>query len=126
MKKGGWFDRAAPALVLAASVAACAVNPVTGKRQSTLVTEAQEIELGREYDRQIVAEMGLHPDTALQAYVQALGMRLARNSERPHLPWTFRVVDDPVVNAFALPGGFIYITRGILAHLNSEAELAAV
>ena len=126
MKKGGWFDRAVPALVLAASVAACAVNPVTGKRQFTLVTEAQEIELGREYDRQIVAEMGLHPDTALQAYVQELGMRLARNSERPHLPWTFRVVDDPVVNAFALPGGFIYITRGILAHLNSEAELAAV
>ena len=126
MKKGGWFDRAVPALVLAASVGACAVNPATGERQLSLVSEAQEIEMGRQYDQQIVAEMGLHPDASLQAYVQELGSRLAAKSERPHLPWTFRVVDDPVVNAFALPGGYIYITRGILAHLNSEAELAAV
>ena len=97
-----------------------------GRAAVPLMGEAREIELGREYDQQIVAEMGLHPDPALQAYVQELGSRMAAKSERPHLPWTFRVVDDPVVNAFALPGGYIYMTRGILAHLNSEAELASV
>lgn len=126
MRARKWIDRAVPVFVLAAGAGACAVNPVTGERQLTLVSEAQEIQMGREYDQQIVAEMGLHPDESLQAYVQGLGSRLAAKSERPHLPWTFRVVDDPVVNAFALPGGYIYITRGILAHLNSEAELAAV
>ncbi|HEX6941037.1 MAG TPA: M48 family metalloprotease [Longimicrobiales bacterium] len=112
--------------VLALAAGACAVNPATGERQLSLVSEAEEIRMGREYDQQIVAEMGLYPDAELQAYVQELGARLAAKSERPDLPWTFRVVDDPVVNAFALPGGFIYITRGILAHLGSEAELAAV
>jgi predicted Zn-dependent protease len=104
----------------------CATNPATGARQLTLVSESQEIGMGRDYDREVVASMGLYPDTGLQRYVQQLGARLAATSERPNLPWTFRVVDDPVVNAFALPGGFIYVTRGILAHLNSEAELAGV
>jgi predicted Zn-dependent protease len=104
----------------------CAVNPVTGQRQFVLMTEGQEIAMGREYDPQITAELGLYPDSALQAYVHELGTRMAAASERPHLPWTFRVLDDPLVNAFALPGGFIYVPRGILAHFNSEAELAAV
>ena len=111
---------------LAALAAACAVNPATGRRQLSLIGEGQEIQMGREYDPQVAASMGLDPDTALQRYVQDLGVRLALRSERTALPWTFRVVDDPVVNAFALPGGFIYVTRGILAHLNSEAELSAV
>src|SRR4029077_11251164 len=61
-----------------------------------------------------------------QRWIQQFGARLAATSERPNLPWTFHVVDDPVVNAFALPGGYIYVTRGILAHLTSEAELAGV
>lgn len=126
MRSSDRILRILPALALAAGVGACAVNPATGERQLSFVSEAREIEMGREYDRQIVAEMGLYPDPELQAYVQALGSRLAAKSERPDLPWTFRVVDDPVVNAFALPGGFIYVTRGILAHLDSEAELAAV
>lgn len=106
--------------------AACVRNPATGERQFSLISEAQEIQMGREYDAQIVASLGLYPDTALQRYVQDLGSRLAATSERPHLPWTFRVLDDPVVNAFALPGGYIYVTRGILSYLGSEAELAAV
>ena len=105
---------------------ACATNPATGARQIMLVSESQEIAMGRDYDRQVVASIGLYPDSGLQRYIQQFGMRLAATSERPTLPWTFRVVDDPVVNAFALPGGFIYVTRGILAHLNSEAELAGV
>ncbi len=104
----------------------CSINPATGKRQLTLVSESQEREMGRQYDQQIVQQLGAYEDPDLQAYVQGLGKRLAASSERPDLPWSFRVVDDPVVNAFALPGGYIYVTRGIMAHLNSEAELAAV
>jgi len=104
----------------------CTVNPATGKRQLTLVSESQELQMGRQYDRQMVAELGLYPDDALQQYVQQLGRKLASRSERPDLQWQFRVVDDSTVNAFALPGGYVYITRGILAHLNSEAELAAI
>ena len=91
-----------------------------------LISESQEIAMGRDYDKQVVASIGLYPDSGLQRYLQQFGTRLAATSERPNLPWTFRVVDDPVVNAFALPGGFIYVTRGIFAHLNSEAELAGV
>ncbi len=112
--------------LLAALAAGCAVNPATGKHQLMLVSERQEVEIGRESDRSISAEMGLYDDAKLQAYVQDLGRRLAARSERPDLGWTFRVIDDPVVNAFALPGGFVYVTRGILAHMNNEAELASV
>lgn len=108
------------------TAAGCATNPATGRSELMLVSEAQEIAMGREYDPQIVASIGLYPDTALQRYVQDLGLRMARQSERPNLPWTFRVLDDPTVNAFAVPGGFIYITRGIMAHFTSEAQLASV
>ncbi len=118
--------RGASVLTAALLLAACATNPATGRRELMLVSEDQEIAMGREYDPQIVASLGLYPDTALQRYVQELGLRMAAQSERPRLPWTFRVLDDPTVNAFAVPGGFIYITRGILAHLGSEAQLAAV
>lgn len=104
----------------------CAVNPATGERQLSLMSESQEIQMGRESDPEIVASMGLYPDEDLQRYVEEIGLRLAARSERPDLPWTFRVLDDPVINAFALPGGFIYVTRGILAYMDSEAELAGV
>jgi predicted Zn-dependent protease len=113
-------------LGLAVACLACAVNPATGKRQLTLVGEGQEIALGYGTDTSVVASMGLYQDPALQEYVGSLGTRLAATSERPNLPWTFRLVDDPIVNAFAVPGGFVYITRGILAHLNSEAQLVSV
>lgn len=107
-------------------VSGCATNPVTGKRQLALISEEQEIAMGREADQEAVAAFGLYPDDALQKYVHELGTRIAARTERPNLPWTFRVVDDAAVNAFAIPGGFIYVTRGILSHLNSEAELAAI
>ena len=112
--------------LVAAGVVACAVNPATGSRQLMLISESQEIAMGREYDQDVAASIGLYADSGLQRYIQQFGARLAATSERPNLPWSFHVVDDPVVNAFALPGGFIYVTRGILAHLNSEAELAGV
>jgi predicted Zn-dependent protease len=102
------------------------VNPATGKRELALIGEGQEIQMGREYDREVTSSMGLVADTALQRYVNALGRGLAAATERPDLPWSFKVVDDPVVNAFALPGGFIYVTRGILANFESEAELGGV
>jgi len=109
-----------------AAVVACAINPATGKRQLMLMSEAQEIAMGKEADRQAVAAYGLYPDAKVQAYVERLGKGLAARSERPDLPWSFKVVDDPTVNAFALPGGYIYVTRGIMTHLRSEAELVAV
>jgi len=114
---------AASAVSLCALVAmeACARNPVTGERELMLVSEAQEIAMGREAAGQIPQELGLLSDRDLVGLVQTQGMAIARASERPHLPWEFQVVDSPVVNAFALPGGFAYLTRGILAHMNSEA-----
>jgi predicted Zn-dependent protease len=104
----------------------CSTNPATGKRQLALISEQQEIAMGLEADQQVQQQLGLYPDNELQAYVNRVGQKLAAASERPSLQWTFRVVDDPVVNAFALPGGHIYVTRGLLTHLTSEAELASV
>lgn len=104
----------------------CATNPATGRRQLDLIGEGLEIEIGQAAAPDIAASMGIVEDPDLRAYVSTLGMRLAATSERPELPWSFTVLDDPLVNAFALPGGFVYVTRGILAHFESEAELAGV
>jgi predicted Zn-dependent protease len=114
------------ALIVATMTAACATNPVTGKRQISLMSEAQEISMGRELDAQVRQEMGVYQDDDLQRYVQELGMSLAKRSQRPNLPWSFAVLDSPAVNAFALPGGYIYITRGILPYLDNEAQLVGV
>jgi predicted Zn-dependent protease len=113
-------------LMVATLGVACAKNPVSGKREIVLVSEAQEIELGRSTARQVKESLGHYEEPGLSSYVSELGLRLARGSERPHLPWEFHVLDSPVVNAFALPGGFIYLTRGILAHMNNEAALVGV
>ncbi|HET6342434.1 MAG TPA: M48 family metalloprotease [Gemmatimonadota bacterium] len=110
----------------AAVMAGCATNPATGERELSLIGEQQEISMGRQADRDVQATIGVYEDPALQAYIEGVGTSLAQASERPELPWTFRVADDPAVNAFALPGGFVYVTRGLLATMNSEAELAAV
>jgi predicted Zn-dependent protease len=118
--------RASLTLVVGFAVSGCAVNPATGNNQLMLVSEAQEIEMGRQADAAVVQSIGLYADPVWQSYIQQFGARLAATSERPNLPWTFRVVDDPAVNAFAVPGGFVYVTRGLLAHLTSEAELASV
>ncbi|HET7755459.1 MAG TPA: M48 family metalloprotease [Anaeromyxobacteraceae bacterium] len=118
-----------PSLVVPAAVVllvACATNPATGKRQLSLVSEKEEIALGQQSKQQVLEQMGAYPDPKLQAYVESVGKKMALHSERPNLPWSFTVVDDPAVNAFALPGGPIFITRGILGYLNTEAELASV
>lgn len=107
-------------------LAGCSVNPATGNQQLSFYNQQEEIEMGRQADEEIVGEVGLYDNPAVQAYVEGLGQRLAAASERPDLPWSFKVLDDPAINAFALPGGYVYVTRGILTHLGSEAELATV
>lgn len=104
----------------------CAVNPVTGKKEFMLITESQEIALGRQTDEQVVETYGLYKNPALENYVNAIGQKMAKLSHRPHLNFSFKLLDTPVINAFAVPGGFIYFTRGILCYLNNEAELAGV
>jgi predicted Zn-dependent protease len=120
------LQRGLCATALLALAVSCATNPVTGRREFTLMSEAQEIAMGRDADAQIKAEMGVYNDPDLQQYVSRIGLQLAKLSERPGLPWQFTVVDQPAINAFALPGGFIYLTRGILPFLDDEAELAGV
>ena len=107
-------------------VAACATNPVTGKPELSLVSEQQEIQMGQQGAQQVAQEVGLIKDQALQNYGQSVGSAIAAKSERPNLPWTFRAVDDPSPNAFALPGGYVFVTRGLLDLMNNEAELASV
>jgi predicted Zn-dependent protease len=108
------------------SLSACATNPVTGRKELSLVSSDQELQLGKEGFTAAVAEYGQYDDAALAAYVDSVGQRVARASHLPNLEWHFTLLDDPTVNAFAMPGGYIYITRGILASLNSEAQLAGV
>ena len=114
------------ALLAAVLLANCAQNPVTGNPNLVLVSEAQEIAIGRREDPKVRQQFGAYDDGKLQQYVNDIGQRLARASHRPALDYRFLVVDSQQVNAFALPGGYIYITRGIIAYLSSEAELAAV
>jgi predicted Zn-dependent protease len=127
----GWFgqcrrDALALFTALCVSLSACATNPVSGKREISLMSEAEEIAYGRQADAEVRREMGVYNDAELQRYIESIGDRLSGQSHRPNLPWTFAVVDHQAVNAFALPGGFIYITRGILPYLDDEAELAGV
>lgn len=110
----------------AAALVGCPVNPATGERQLILISEREEIQMGLQGAEQAEQVYGLYADADLQAYVDSIGQKLAAATEKPDLPWHFKVVDDPVVNAFALPGGQIFITRGILTYFTSEAEMAAV
>jgi predicted Zn-dependent protease len=114
------------ALVILLSIASCTTDYVTGKKTFSLVSESQELAMGKEADPQIVAEYGLYQDGNLGELVDDIGQSLAKVSQRPQLTYTFRVVDSPIVNAFALPGGYVYMTRGILVHFNSQDELAGV
>lgn len=106
-------------------LAGCAINPVTGRKQVVLMSEAQELAMGRESDPQIVAFFGIYDDPALQQFINEKGQEMVQVSHRSKLTYEFKVVDSPVVNAFATPG-YVYFTRGILAHFNNEAEFAGV
>jgi predicted Zn-dependent protease len=115
-----------PLACLLAAGLSCARNPVTGKNELSLVSEGQEIAMGKESAQQVQQSIGFYDDPQVQAYVNEIGQRMAKQSERPNLPWEFHVVNDASVNAFALPGGFIYVTRGLMTSINDEAELATV
>lgn len=120
------FRRIAAVLVGALGLTHCAQNPVTGDKDFVLISEQQEIRMGAQAHQDVLKEYAALDDPALQAYVNGIGQHLAKQSHRPTLEWHFTVVDSPDVNAFALPGGYIYVTRGIMAYLNSEAQLAGV
>ncbi len=124
-------------LTISLFVSSCVTEPsaLTGQKRSYGYTWQQELELGRSSDRELIQEMGLYQDDELSAYVTEIGERVLAQSDlrQPDTPeiyrnleFTFRVMDSSVVNAFALPGGYVYVTRGLLAHLNNEAQLAVV
>ena len=113
-------------LVASAVLRSCVVNPVTGKKDVLVMSEQREKALGASYDPQIEATMGFYDDPKLERFITEKGTAMARVSHRPKLGFQFKIVDSPVVNAFAVPGGYVYFTRGILAHFNNEAEFAGV
>jgi len=114
------------AFTLALLIAACSVNPVTGKKEIMFVGEDKEVAMGEQAHPSIMAQFGKYEDAKLQAFINEKGSQMAAISHRNHLNYTFNVVDSPILNAFAVPGGYVYFTRGIMAHFNNEAEFAGV
>ena len=112
--------------VVSAWFVSCATNPVTGKKELMLLSKGQERAMGEQSDPEITQFFGVYEDPQLQRFIQSKGEQMARVSHRADLPYEFKIVDSPVVNAFAVPGGFVYFTRGIMAHFNNEAEFAGV
>ena len=108
------------------SLSGCKVNPVTGKKELSMMSESREIALGKETDPAILANFGLYENPQMQKFIDEKGQEMAKISHRPHLNYEFKILDSPVVNAFAVPGGYVYFTRGIMAHFNNEAEFAGV
>lgn len=113
-------------LLAAIGLSSCKVNPATGGVSMVSMGDKGEVELGREEHEKVLASQSIWDDAQLTAYVREVGNRIARVSDRPELEYTFTIIDSPEVNAFALPGGWIYVNRGLLTYCNSEAELAAV
>lgn len=107
-------------------IPSCAVNPVTGKKQFMLMTEPQEIALGAQYNPTVVSTFGAYDSPQILEFVSEKGTEMGKISHRPNLEYHFKILDTPVINAFAVPGGYIYFTRGILAQFNNEAELIGV
>ena len=113
-------------LILLFLTSSCSINPATGGTNFVLMSESKEKEIGLEEHEKVLASMPLLEDEELLAYVREVGNKAAKVSHRPDLEYTFNIIDSPEINAFALPGGYVYVNRGLLAYLNSEAELAAV
>jgi predicted Zn-dependent protease len=102
------------------------INPVTGQAERSVMSESQEIAEGKKAHEEVLKEYSALKNPKLQAYVNEIGQRLAKQSQRANIAWTFTVLDSPEINAFALPGGYVYVTRGIMAYMESEADLAGV
>jgi len=113
-------------LVTIMIVFSCSRNPVSGKKEFMLMSINQELALGKQSDPQIIQSFGLYPDSKIQSFINSKGQQMAKISHRRDLKYEFKVLDSPVINAFAIPGGYVYFTRGILAHFNNEAEFAGV
>lgn len=126
MKRTQIFSKLIIVIAAVLLIPSCAINPVTGKKQFMLMSESQEISLGAQYDPSVVATFGNYEDEDLLAFVKEKGAELGVISHRPNLEYHFKILDSPVINAFAVPGGYIYLTRGILAQFNNEAELIGV
>ena len=120
------MKKAVLAILVCCLAASCAVNPVTGKKELSLISEQQELAIGKETDGQVRGQYGVYADDSMSGYVTASGKDIAVHTHLPNLPYRFAVLDSPVINAFAVPGGYVYLTRGILALMNSEAEMAVV
>lgn len=114
------------ALIGLGSLSACAVNPATGTPNIVLMTENREKEIGKEEHEKVLASQAFYQDDELLAYVREVGAKLAAVSDRPDLEYQFFIIDSPDINAFALPGGYVYVNRGLLTYMNTEAQLAAV
>ncbi|WP_279246673.1 M48 family metalloprotease [Candidatus Litorirhabdus singularis] len=108
------------------ALAGCAANPATGGADIVLMSENKEISIGQEMHDEMIKNGAAYADQEVQDYINRIGQNLAKNSDRPKLKYTFTVIDSEDINAFALPGGFIYINRGLMSYLDNEAELAAV
>jgi len=113
-------------LILITFLASCAKNPVSGMPDFVTITEQQEVDMGRAYHKEILKNSKIIKNKELTKYFEKLGEKIAKSSHRPDLDWKFTIIDDPTFNAFATPGGYVYFYRGLLAHFNSEAELAGV
>jgi len=123
------MDRMAALLLTSSMLAGCGsavVNPVTGQAERSVMNEQTEVAEGAKAHQQVLQEYGVVNDPRLQTYVNAIGQRLAKLSHRSQLQWHFTLLDSPEINAFALPGGYVYVTRGLMAYLQTEAELAGV
>ncbi|MCK5917646.1 MAG: M48 family metalloprotease [Cocleimonas sp.] len=105
---------------------ACSTNPVSGKKDFSLISKDQEVQMGKQAHQDVLKKQRPYNNTRLQSYVSSIGQQLASKSHRSNIRYTFTVLDDPSVNAFALPGGYVYVTTGLMAYLNSEGELAGV
>ena len=121
----GFFRVVALGVCLLAATG-CATNPVSGESDFVLMSEEQEIAMGKQNHVEVMKQYKEYEDPELQAYIEKIGQKLAAAGHRGHLEYTFTLLDSPQVNAFALPGGYIYITRGIMAYMNNEEQLAGV
>ena len=114
-------------LFVTQALCACSTNPATGKQQfAALMSPQQEVQASQDEHNKIVQQFGLYDNASVQSYVSEIGRKVSSDTERPDIQYKFFVIDDSMVNAFALPGGYIYMSRGLLALANSEAEVAAV
>ena len=113
-------------LTIMVLIPSCAINPVTGKKQLMFMSEGQEVALGAQYHPTVVSTFGVYDSPQLQAFITEKGNEIGKISHRPNLEFHFKILDSTVVNAFAVPGGYVYFTRGILAQFNNEAELIGV